>query len=388
MANTANTRFGASTLRPIGRSNLVDFAAHYQKGFRNHLVRVTEVPLLVEAFKRFGCYATYFFFSDEVLTYLSAQGAEKMPTIAGYGGKVWAPTLPIDIDHPELASAVETAKRLTGFLLDRWAIDANALQLYFSGAKGFHLLLDTRLFGRIMPSAMLPAIFDALRRHLAQELPEPMRESIDLSIKDRVRLLRLPNTIHEKSRLYKILITKAELETTTVPEILELARARRPLTLTDETGFLSRVPITANPAASELFDRVRRQTVKLARRRFTYRLRRPADISRAEFRCAGTQKIWERHIERGYRNNCAIRLASDFRLMGFSSAETEQKLLEWNERNGIDLPEAELLAVVRSAYQRRFPYRYSCRDPVLRKFCPLADLGSCFRFTAERDSAG
>lgn len=370
----------------MGEFNLVDFAAHYQKGFRNHLVAVSDVPALVESFKRYGCYATYFFFSDEVLTYMSAQ-TDNAPTIAGYEGKVWAPFLAIDIDHPELAPALEAARRLSGFFLDRWGIDPNALQTYFSGAKGFHLMLDTRLFGRVMPSKNLPTIFDAFRRHLAQELPEPMRETVDLSIKDRVRLLRLPNTIHEKSKLHKIILSADEIKNASVQEIRELACAGRPLTLTDETGFLSRVDVAANAAASELFNRVRRQSAKLTRKPFAYRFRRPVDLSRPEFRCAGAQKIWESHIEPGYRNNCAIRLASEFRLMGLSSAETEQKLMEWNERNEIDLPAAELLSVVHSAYQRRFPYRYSCRDPILQKFCPLPDLPSCLRFTAARASA-
>ena len=65
-------------------------------------------------------------------------------------------------------------------------------------------MLDTRLFGKILPSKNLPLIFDSLRRHLALEVPEPFRDTVDLAIKDRVRLLRLPNTIHEKSKLYKV----------------------------------------------------------------------------------------------------------------------------------------------------------------------------------------
>jgi len=124
--------------------NLVDFAAHYQKGFRNHIASIDEVPALVESFKRYGCFATYFFYSDEVLTYMSAQ--ESAPTVAGYEGKVWAPFLPIDLDHPDLLPALEAARHLTDFLLGHWQIDPNAIQIYFSGLKGFHLMLDTRVW--------------------------------------------------------------------------------------------------------------------------------------------------------------------------------------------------------------------------------------------------
>ena len=58
------------------------------------------------------------------------------------------------------------------------------------------------------------------------------------------------------------------------------------------------------------------------------------------------------------------------------------KLPEWNDQNDIDLPNEELASVVRSAYQHRFPYRYSCRDAVLRRYCPLANDAACQAFVA------
>jgi hypothetical protein len=361
--------------------NLVDFAAHYQKGFRNHVVAIDEVPPLVESFKHYGCYATYFFFSDEVLTYMSAQ--ESAPTIAGYEGKVWAPFLPIDLDHPDLGPALEAARHLASFLLERWQIDPGGIHVYFSGSKGFHLMLDTRLFGKILPSKNLPLIFDSMRRHLALEIPESFRETIDLAIKDRVRLLRLPNTMHEKSKLYKVSLSLEELRQWSPAEIRECAQALRPLTLTDETGFISQADVKENRAAGELFQHVRRQLKKLTRKPFPYRFRRQADLARLTFPCAALQAIWENHIEPGYRNNCAIRLASELRLLGLSEDEANDKLFEWNERNDIELPSDELANVVRSAYQHRFPYRYSCRDEILRRFCPLPDYESCRKFVAD-----
>lgn len=362
--------------------NLVDFAAHYQKGFRNHIVSIVEVPALIESFNHHGCYATYFFYSDEVLTYMSAQAEQTGPTIAGYDGKVWAPFFPIDLDHPEFVPALEAARYLTGFFKNHWGVGAEALQIYFSGSKGFHLMLDTRLFGKIAPAKTLPLLFDSMRRHLAHELPESLRDTMDLAIKDRVRLLRLPNSQHERSKLYKVLLTFDELSSLDPREIRRQAREMRPLTATDETGFLSGVDVTQNPEAVKFFRRIRRQLKKIGRKSFAYRFRRPPDLRRIEFPCAGIQAIWESHIEPGFRNNCAIRLASELRLLGLTQEETEQKIFDWNERNRIGLPSDELHSVVRSAYQHRFPYRYSCRDEILRGFCPLSDYESCREFVA------
>ncbi len=371
----------------MGKYQLVDFAAHFQRGFRNHIVAIGDVPGLVDTFKSYGCYCTYFFYSDEVLTHMSAQPDGSAPSISGYGGKVWAPFLPLDLDHPELVPALEAAKRLSAFLLESWALDPAALQVYFSGAKGFHFMLDTRSFGRIAPSLGLPTIFDSLRRHLAQALPEALRGTVDLSIKDRVRLLRLPNTIHEKTKLYKVIVSSAELKSLSAAATREMARAAKPLKLTDSTGFLSSAPVKANPNAAELYRRISRQVARLTRKPFAYRFRRPADIAHPEFRCAGAQAVWQNHIEPGYRNNCAIRLASEFRLMGLTSDETVERLLEWNRRNDIGLSIEELRNVASSAYQHRFPYRYSCSDAVLRRFCPLTNLAACRRYTAERTTA-
>ena len=357
--------------------HLVDFAAHYQKGFRNHVVPISEVPALVESFDRYGCYATYFFYSDEVLSYMSAQARNSSPSISGYEGKVWAPFFPIDLDHQELTPALEAARLLISVFAERWAIDPNALQVYFSGAKGFHLMLDTRLFGKILPSKNLPPIFDSMRRHLAQELPQPLRETVDLTIKDRVRLLRLPNTVHEKSKLHKVILSLDELRRMTAEEIRSHARLRRELTLTDETGFLSRAAVGENREAARFYQRIHRQIKIVTRRPFAYRFHGPVDLARIAFPCAGAQAIWQSHIEPGQRNNCAIRLASELRLLGLSADEAREKLLEWNERNDIELPAEELSSVVRSAYQHRFPYRFSCRDEILRQFCPLPDDESC-----------
>jgi hypothetical protein len=367
--------------------NLVDFAAHYQKGFRNHVVAIGDVPALVESFKHYGCYSTYFFFSDEILTYMSAQTDGAAASLSGYEGKVRAPFFPLDLDHPELTPALEAAKRFYDFFRSQWFVDPGAVQIYFSGSKGIHLMLDTRLFGRVAPAKNLPVVFDSLRRHLAQRLPEPLRPTVDLTIKDRVRLLRLPNTIHEKSKLYKIILSPPELESLGPQEIRDLARRARPLLETDSTGLVSHVKVAASAGAMELFERVRRQAARLTRKPFAYRFRRPADPAKIDFRCAAMRRIWGSRIEPGYRNNCAIRLASEFRLLGLTREETETKLLDWNERHGIELPTQELQSVVQSAYQHRFPYRFSCRDPILRHFCPLPDLPACRRFTRDRSDA-
>lgn len=368
----------------MAKFQLVDFAAHFQKGFRNHVVPITEIPALVRTFGSYGCYATYFFFSDEILTYMSAHTVDSTSSIAGYEGKVWAPFFPIDLDHPDLVVTLEAARFLVSLLIDKWMADLNSIQVYFSGSKGFHLMVDTRLFGKVLPSKSLPLILDAMRRHLAQELPISLRDTVDLGIKDRVRLLRLPNTIHEKSKLYKIIIPLQDLKTAEPETIRKLAKKPHPLSLTDESGFLSRVPVKENYDAAAFLKKVRRQAMRIMRKPFRYRFQRPEDLSHVAFPCAGVQNIWESHVEPGNRNNCAIRLASEFRLLGLTEQEAGEKLFEWNRTNSIELPFYELHNIVRSAYQHPFPYRYGCKDDILRRFCPFPNYTACRGHVASR----
>jgi hypothetical protein len=369
----------------MGKFRLVDFAAHYQKGFRNHIVALDEVPALIRSFNRFGCYSTYFFYSDDILSYMAARTDQASPSIAGYDGRVAAPFFAVDIDDPELPRALETTRWLSAYFLQRWQIEPAALQIYFSGSKGFHLMLDCRVFGRVAPARNLPLVFDALRRHLAQELPEQLRSALDLAIRDRVRLLRLPNTIHEKSKLYKRLLSFDEVQSLDTEEIKCRAQEPRQLELTDETGLIPRTMVAPNTEAAALYRRIHGQIKRWTRKPFRYRFARPENLDKIKFRCAGLEAIWESNIERGNRNNCAIRLASELRLMGLGADETLEKLLQWNAQNAIDLPEEEITSVVRSAFQHRYPYRYSCRDAVLRRFCPLSDYLACRAFVVQRN---
>lgn len=381
--NIGRHRSVASQIQ-MTKFHFVDFAARYQKGFRNHVIPIEEVPARVTRFERYGCYCTYFLYSDEILTHMGSAASGPSTSVAGYSGRAWASRFPIDLDHEDLNIALEAARSFFTFFLDAWHMDPEAIDVYFSGSKGFHVLVDTRVFGRMAPSKSLPSVFSAMRWHLAQKLPESPRTAIDLAIKDRVRLLRLPNTIHERSGLYKVPLYADEVRNASAEEVRKLAETMRPLQHTDESGLVSKSPARESTEARRFFLHVQRQTRRATRKPFEYRLRRRIESGDVKFACAGLQHIWENNVAQGYRNNCAIRLASELRLMGLSESETHEKIFEWNRTRNIGLPDAELENVIHSAFQHRFPYRYSCRDPIRRMFCPLPDYPACRRFLSER----
>jgi hypothetical protein len=126
-----------------------------------------------------------------------------------------------------------------------------------------------------------------------------------------MRLLRLPNTIHENSKLFKILL-REQLENLDASQIRELVKKPRSLYATNETGSVSGSQIKRNDAAAQL-KRIQCQLKKLTRNSFVYRFDRPDHLSQLHFPCSGAQAVWENHIEAGQCNNCTIRLASERR---------------------------------------------------------------------------
>jgi hypothetical protein len=378
-------------VKRLTRYRYVDFAAHGQPGFRNHVVTLDEVAALVTQWDATECYASIFCFTDDVLLYLAEHRVAGRPSIAGYDGRVWAPFLPLDIDaHPPagtLDEALEIARRTYRLLVEAWQVPASAVHVYFSGAKGFHLLLDTRACGRVVPAHDLHRVFSRLRLEILGALPPTARPLFDLAIGDKVRLLRLPNTRHAGSGLYKVALSSEEFLNGSVAAIRLLARAPRGLSRAGAAGLLPLESVAPVPRLVAAFAHAR-QALRRARGPHPYRLGPASEAPEAAL-CAARLAMWQSRIPPGNRNNAAIRLASAFRLAGRPQPDTLDLLLAWNRRQHINLPERELRAVLQSAYTRSYPYTYGCHDEVIRSFCPyLGRLNACEDYRAHHPRSG
>ncbi len=380
-----------SEKRRLTRYRYVDFAARAQPGFRNRVVTVDEVAGLVAQYGAEECYASIFHFADDILLFLAEHRVDGRPSIAGYDGRVWAPFLPLDIDaHPPdtaPAAALDLARRTYDVLVERWQVPPAAVHVYFSGAKGFHLLIDTRAFGRVAPTRDLHRLFSRLRLDILRMLPDAARPSFDLAIGDKVRLLRLPNTRHAGSGLYKVPLSAEELRTCPMAEIQALARAPRPLPGVTAAGLLPVEAVQAVPALVEMFGRARR-ALRRERGPHPYRFGAPPAAPEAAL-CAARLAMWQALVAPGNRNNIAIRLASAFRLAGYTRSDTLDLLQSWNRRQPHPLSAHEVRSVVSSAYVRPYPYTYGCHDEVIRSFCPYAGrLSDCADYRDQHPRSG
>lgn len=115
---------------------------------------------------------------------------------------------------------VELAHRLVNL-----GIDQDSIKVYFSGSKGFGLEVQ-------LDKIISVEQFKKATRMLASGL-----NTFDPSISDPVRFIRLPNTKHPDSGLYKIPLELFEVDELDIKDILKLAE--NPRTLNYSSKFLA-----------------------------------------------------------------------------------------------------------------------------------------------------
>lgn len=139
---------------------------------------------------------------------------------SGYDGVCTAAWVFFDIDRSDdLLQALQDARALVFLLSARYELDDDRTLIFFSGSKGFHVGLPTSLFGPI-PSIEFPQVV----RCFAQRLAALAGVTIDEGIYDKSRLFRAPNSRHPSTELYKRHLSRRELDSLSISQVLELAK--------------------------------------------------------------------------------------------------------------------------------------------------------------------
>src|SRR5829696_8071067 len=173
------------------------------------------------------CYATWYQFTEELDSYAATNRSRKTgrsPSVSGYPGACWAGIVYWDCDHQKdpgqaRVDALTLVDRLIAF-----GIPSEAIGVYFSGKKGFGVEVDAGWLGGFVPGLDLPARVKRLALQLAEGL-----STVDSKIYEKLRLLRLPNTKHGGTGLYKVPLTVDELRVLDLDSLRELAKAPRQL---------------------------------------------------------------------------------------------------------------------------------------------------------------
>ena len=257
-----------------------------------------------------------------------------------------------DIDSADdLPAAREAALQLCGRLLDNAFIPQESLELFFSGNKGFHVIVPCEVF----QAFAFPHMF-AFNRKLA-EIAARTVDGIDLSVYTGRRLWRLANSLHRQSRRYKIPLTYEELRDISMDGILALARKPRP----DDSYALVKT-------CQEAIQWFRQATKGYSRRApagpstsstkslFSNGWRMPPCIKRIEVAV----------VPDGIRHALYLAMSRYYRFLNMHPEEILERLRNIDARHPIHDPDS-LGRIVRFASQHPgFP---GCSDPILAKYC-------------------
>ncbi|MFO0863919.1 MAG: hypothetical protein U0744_04580 [Gemmataceae bacterium] len=139
-------------------------------------------------------------------------------SVAGFAGACWSKYVVLDIDRDCPEEALADVRRLVAYLQRRYPEIEGRVIVFFSGSKGYHVLLE--LSHRPQPAVG----FHRTVRSLAEGLAGQAGVRIDTSIYDLAHIIRLPNTRHPKTGLYKRRIETDALFALTMQGIREIAK--------------------------------------------------------------------------------------------------------------------------------------------------------------------
>lgn len=280
----------------------------------------------------------------------------------------WAP-LYFDIDClGGLCKALDLARWLVEWFVGQLGLPEADCRVYFSGRKGFHLLVNPLALG-IEPRADLTLLMKPIALGLCERLsrlgapdllPDPQAYSL-------ARLLRAPDQLHPKSSLFKVELRLRELLHQGLADIKELAIGiRGDLWDPDE---VSTEPVDG--AAEWWREELRRVEERSVSRRLT------AEVTGSKVDSSGfavdelvtkemppcIEALWKTTLPVGSRNQGELQLACWAKAAGKTYDDALAFVQTWSRRNrpedSASSVDRHVQSVVKSVYEGT-SYGFSC----------------------------
>lgn len=212
----------------------------------------------------------------------------------------------------------EDALFTLSWLKGSFGIPYEVPNIYFSGNKGVHIIVDAEYLG-IKPTKGLNRLFKLIASDIKDLLKN---KTLDTAIYDCVRLFRVTNSIHQKTNLYKIPLSYEDLKSASYEEILEMAQKEREEIVK---------PITANNLkAKTLITCYVTKFTQKEREREEKLNRRQGKPIKMEGSPPCMEYILKKGAEMAGRNETCMVLASFFQQSGMDEASALDKAIEWN----------------------------------------------------------
>lgn len=266
--------------------------------------------------------------------------------------------LDMDINNDEdYQKLKQDLNKIVIYLERQYGIEKDFISFFFTGKKGFHLLIPSKVFG-IKPDKNLNLYYKEIAKELSSNTILPI---IDLRIYDKKRLFRLPNSINGKTGLYKIPVTYEEITKLNYDEMKALASTTRELKVNNDFRVVDKAVNKINEIKNDL---------NKAKNKKEFIIPQNVDMSKITFpKCI--KSIFNDGCSEGNRNNTTVILASALLQKGISYEVTMNMIRKWNaEKNDPSLTDTEINNTVSSAYQLiNSGRRYGCAS--------IKDMGLC-----------
>jgi DNA primase catalytic subunit len=227
------------------------------------------------------------------------------------------------------ADALEVANRL----LTR-GFDEDEIGCYFTGGKGFSIEVETNEY-------ITPDKFKAITLDLASDL-----STFDTVVADPNRIVRIANTRHQNSGLYKIPLTPEELTTLTIPEIKLLAKNPRANKM---------LKVATLPQNIKDVEPMKEKTVDTIARELTF------DISTIDMKARLPKVDEPRHLllngffRSGERNHAMLCIASTFKNINYDYDQTRALMVTAAQKQAArtgesEFPEREIDLIINQVF--------------------------------------
>lgn len=234
------------------------------------------------------------------------------------------------------------ALRTLSYLKIVFQIPSENVLIYYSGNKGIHLIVPAEILD-IEPHNRLNGIYKTIANYVKDFTPN---KTLDTQIYDNKRLFRIPNTINEKSKLYKIAITVDELRNLSEDEIKDMAKSKRNININH--SYVSN--ITAKKQYLYFMDRYYEEEAQQqgnGSKRFR---------STLNFVPPCIKNLLDNGAQEGSRNVSIACLSGFYKNFGKTLDETIALITEWNDNNVKPTGQSELTKTIKSIFNSNKQY--------------------------------
>jgi hypothetical protein len=268
----------------------------------------------------------------------------------------------IDLDVDNIEENFDKLKRDLALVLRQLKVmlrlTDNEVEVYFSGSKGFHIMVSHKVLG-LEPCKDLNEKYKLIAVKLKAYT---ILKCVDTRIYDKKRLFRIPNTINSKTGLYKVPINYNKVKDMSYEDIANYAKEKKP--------FIAKIYKT-NQLAKEEFPKIIETIKEEERRTINHKMARQFMESKELLPCV--KYILQNGVSKGGRNNITMALASSLLQVGNTHEECLDIVQSWNnKKNDPPLPQREIMTTVNSAVKNVEDGRkYGCSA--------FRDLGVCVK---------